>query len=207
MYTPEAFAINEEKAQLALLERYAFGTLSTVTAGRIRQSAIPFLIEPTERALFGHLARENPHWRELTSCTDLLVTCMGPHGYISPNWYHADGLVPTWNYVALQVRGRARLLESRGERLTLLDRMSERFERALPRPWRSDQLEPRRRDAMLDAIVAFRVDIDTIEAKAKLGQNRRRVDIEAAARQLVCDDEPSMSRQLAALMFEFMPET
>jgi transcriptional regulator len=202
VYATKPFAITDRVQQLALLERYPFGTLSTVTAGRIRQSAIPFLLEPDAPELLGHLARENPHWQELTGCSDLLVTCLGPHGYISPNWYHNHDLVPTWNYVAIEVRGRASLLETRSARLALVDRMSERFERQLPQPWRTDKLQPRRRDAMLDAIVAFRIDIESIDAKAKLGQNREPVDIQSAARALVAIDAVSIPRQLAALMFD-----
>ena len=91
------------------------------------------------------------------------------------------------------------------ERLTVVERMSERFERDLPEPWRVDKLDARRRDALLDAIVAFRIDIDSIEAKAKLGQNRSAADIDAVARQLVVCDAPSLQRELAALMFEYEP--
>jgi transcriptional regulator len=207
MYAPKSFAITDRLEQLALLERYPFGTLSTVTAGRIRQSAIPFLVDADTPALLGHVARENPHWQELTACSDLLVTCLGPHGYISPNWYQSRDLVPTWNYVAIEVRGRATLLESRAERLVVVERMSERFERDLPEPWRIDKLDPRRRDAMLDAIVAFRIDIASIDAKAKLGQNRRPIDIEAAAQQLVRSEARSMPRALAALMFDCLPKS
>jgi transcriptional regulator len=202
VYAPTPFAINERSEQLALLDRYSFGVLSTVHDGRIHQSAIPFLLEPDTPALLGHLARANPHWSELSACSDLLVTCLGPHGYISPTWYSSAGQVPTWNYVAIEVRGRASLLESRSERLTVVQRMTARFERDLPVPWHIDKLDARRRDALLDAIVAFRIDIESIEAKAKLGQNRTAADVGAAARQLVVSDAPSMQRQLAALMFD-----
>jgi transcriptional regulator len=202
VYTPTPFAITEQTEQLALLDRYSFGMLCTVHDGRIRQSAIPFLLEPDAPALLGHVARANPHWSELTTCSDLVVTCLGPHGYISPSWYRSPDMVPTWNYIAIEVRGRAELLASRSERLMVVERLSERFERDLPAPWRIDKLDVRRRDALLDAIVAFRIHVESIEAKAKLGQNHAAADVDAAARQLVVGDVPSIQRQLAALMFE-----
>jgi transcriptional regulator len=163
MYAPKPFAITERTEQLELLDRYSFGVLSTVHDGRIRQSAIPFLLEPDTPALLGHVARENSHWSELTACSDLVVTCLGPHGYISPSWYRSPDLVPTWNYVAIEVRGHAELLASRSDCRMVVERMSERFERDLPAPWRVDKLDARRRDAMLDAIVAFRIDIESID--------------------------------------------
>lgn len=204
VYTPNHFAVTDRAEQLDLIERFAFGTLSTVTAGRIRSSHIPFLVERSTPALFGHVARANPHWSEFAAATDTLVSFIGPNAYISPSWYQNTNLVPTWNYVAIEVRGRLALLDDQPQRLLLVDRLSARHERDLPRPWHSDKLEPRQREKLLDAIVAFRIDIDTIEAKAKLGQNRAASDIRSAAAHLIGRDALSLERQLALLMLEHM---
>ena len=40
----------------------------------------------------------------LTDATALLVFS-GPHAYISPTWYEAEQVVPTWNYVAVHAYG------------------------------------------------------------------------------------------------------
>ena len=56
------------------------------------------------------------------------------------------------------------------------------------------------RDKLLDAIVAFRVHIQSIDAKAKLGQNRAATDLHAAIAALDSSMAPSNERQLAALM-------
>jgi transcriptional regulator len=109
-------------------------------------------------------------------------------------------MVPTWNYVAVEVRGRIELLDGRDARLNLVDRLSARHESGLPRPWRTALMDPARRDQLLDAIVAFRISIDSIDAKAKLGQNRTAADVAGAAAALDASDAPSGERQLAALM-------
>jgi transcriptional regulator len=202
VYTPDHFAVTDLNQQLDLIERFPFGTLTSVSDGRIRASTVPFLVDRSGRALLGHLARANPHWSELGGASDLLVTFIGPNAYISPSWYQNKKLVPTWNYVAVEVRGRPQLLADRAQRLDLVDRLSAHHERALPQPWHSDKLDPQQRDALLDAIVAFRIDIASIDAKAKLSQNRRPEEVRSAAAQLIATDSRSSERELALLMLE-----
>ena len=45
----------------------------------------------------------------------------GPHAYISPTWYEAEQLVPTWNYTAVHAYGRVKIIEDDGWALVLPD--------------------------------------------------------------------------------------
>jgi len=200
VYTPSHFAVADRNAQLELIDRHPFGTLTTVSAGRARISTVPFLIGPGRASLDGHLARANPHWREFDVVTDVVVCFVGPNAYISPNWYQSPDMVPTWNYVAIEARGRIELLDSRAARLDIVDRLSARHGADLSRQWTSDKMNPELRDKLLDAIVAFRLHIEAIEAKAKLGQNRKPEDLRSAAAALDVSDAVSYPRQVAALM-------
>jgi transcriptional regulator len=200
VYTPSHFAVADRGAQLALIDRYSFGTLTTVNAGRARNSTVPFLVGRDGASLDGHLARANPHWREFDTATDVLANFVGPNAYISPNWYQSADMVPTWNYVAVEVRGRIELLDGRAARLDIVDRLSAKHEADLPRPWTSDKMNPEFRDKLLDAIVAFRLHIESIDAKVKLGQNRKPADLRSAAAALDASDALSYQRQVAALM-------
>jgi len=190
--------------KLALIDRQPFGSLTTVNAGRLRTSTIPFLIGPEGATLDGHIARANSHWLEFAAATDLLVGFIGPNAYISPSWYVSADMVPTWNYVAVEVRGRIKLLDTPAARLDVVDRLSARHEAAQPKPWHSDKMDPAFRDKLLDAIVAFRIDITSIEVKTKLSQNRRPEDVRSAAAALSAADTDSYERQLATLMLEYL---
>jgi transcriptional regulator len=200
LYTPRHFAVTDRNTQLEMIARHPFGTLTTVTGGRARISSIPFLVSKDGTSLDGHIARANSHWRDFDAVSDLLVNFIGPNAYISPNWYESTDMVPTWNYVAVEVRGRLELLDDRASRLDLVDRLSAKHETNLPRPWNSSKMDPAFRDKLLDAIVAFRIHIETIDAKAKLGQNRRPEDLRSAAVALDASDALSSERQVAALM-------
>ena len=67
------------------------------------------------------MARANPQWRELAGQT-VLAVFSGPHAYISPTWYEAPNVVPTWNYVAVHAYGRAELVEDRAALLEIVRR-------------------------------------------------------------------------------------
>jgi len=200
VYTPKHFAVTDRPAQLALIERYPFGTLITARAGVVRISTLPFLIDAGGAHLRAHLARANPHWREFNDADDVVVSFVGPNAYVSPNWYRSSNMVPTWNYVVVEVRGRIELLESRDAKLDVVDRLSARHEADLPNPWRSAKMDPVLRDKLLDAIVAFRIQIVQIEAKSKLSQNRTPDDVRAAADALGARGRETAENQLATLM-------
>jgi transcriptional regulator len=66
-------------------------------------------------------------------------------------------------------------------------------------PWREE-----RSDALLAAIVAFEVDIERLEGKAKLGQNRPPKDRRHMARALSASLHPG-DRELAEFISSFEP--
>jgi transcriptional regulator len=136
-----------------------------VVDGRVEAAPVPLYWEGD--ALVGHVARANPLWRALTG--DVLVIGHGPQSYVSPSWYSqpADH-VPTWNYVTVQARGRGSLLDAAATS-ALLDRMVAAHEPE----WRTD---PALQTQLINAIVGFRIDVQSLDAKAKLSQNRDEAD-------------------------------
>ena len=56
-----------------------------------------------------HLARANPHSKELVAVREALMIFQGPEGYITPNWYATKAetgkVVPTWNYAVVHAYG------------------------------------------------------------------------------------------------------
>ena len=70
--------------------------------------------------LLGHCARANPQWKHLLQRPMALVSFMGPHAYMSPKVYADLQRVPTWSYVAVQARVRARVIEGEAAKDALL---------------------------------------------------------------------------------------
>jgi transcriptional regulator len=174
VYLPSSFAVRDSESIARLIEAYPFAALITASGDQPQISHVPLLYraDPGPRgSLIGHVARANPHWQRFTEAPTLAVFS-GPHAYVSPSWY-ADppAMVPTWNYVVAHVYGSAVPLVDRAETLAVLREMTERFESRRPRAWRL-QLEGARLEAMVGAIVAFRMIIERVDAKFKLSQNR-----------------------------------
>jgi len=212
MYIPAHFAAPDEEALYAAIERFSFATLVSPSAKGMVASHLPLLLDrripndgtptrsagaPVPATLLGHTARANSQWREAAG-QEVLAIFAGPHAYISPQWYEADKVVPTWNYVAVHAYGRLELIDDPTEAEALLRRTVAFYESSRPQPWALN--EPREFvERLTSQIVAFRIPIARLEGKWKLNQNHpaeRRQKVIAALEQQ--GDENS--REIASLM-------
>ncbi|HKW80990.1 MAG TPA: FMN-binding negative transcriptional regulator [Casimicrobiaceae bacterium] len=189
LYIPPSFASDDRAVLARLVGEHPFATLISTGAGEPRVSHLPLLhvADPEPHgALIGHMARANPHWRHFADGRTLAIF-HGPHAYVSPSWYAAPATqVPTWNYAVAHVHGHADLVD-RDATLTTLQAMIDRFEGGRREPWRL-QLEGARLDAMVGAIVAFRIAIERVDVKLKLSQNKDPEDVKRVARALRGED-------------------
>jgi len=173
MYIPAPFAQRDLATLFEAIERYSFATLVSQADGELTASHLPLLLDRTSGengALLGHMARANTQWREAAG-QEMLAIFSGPHVYVSPTWYEATQVVPTWNYVAVHAYGRLELIEDQAEVESLLNRMVNVYEAGQSRPWQLNE-SPEFVDRMLKQIVAFRIPITRLEGKWKLNQNR-----------------------------------
>jgi transcriptional regulator len=162
---------------------HSFATLTSMGENGLITSHLPLLFDASAGplgCLRGHMARANPHWRDVRG--EVLAVFSGPHVYISPSWYEEPGTVPTWNYVAVHAYGAFHLVDERAELLGILHSLVNAYEGPRPKPWVFDKSD----EAvvlMLKSIVGFRVEITRLEGKWKLSQNhsleRRRKVIQA----------------------------
>jgi len=173
LFVPEQYRQGDPRALLEAMRANAFATIISADAhGAPSATWIPFVIEgtPERPVIFGHMARANGQWRSWTVQTPLLALFQGPHHYISPSWYEPAPHVPTWNYLAVQVRGRPRLLEDGAEVEAMLDRLVKQFESERPTPWELDAQPADYRARQAAAIVGFELIIEKISGSWKLSQ-------------------------------------
>jgi transcriptional regulator len=203
MYIPAHFQADDPAQVREVIEQNAFATLVTQAEGRPFASHLPVLIESTEGLshFVAHLARANPQWQHFSSTSEVLMIFHGPHGYISPFWYEAAEAVPTWNYAAVHVYGRATVIQDAARVREIVQRLTRKYEGA-----RAEALFQRWSEAfvekMLKGIVAFELEVTRVEGKFKLGQNRNEADISGTYRALSTSSEPG-DQSLAALMKRF----
>ena len=177
MHPSPLFRQASREANLAFARERGFGVLAVGAdnADAPLLSHIPFLLTEDGSAVHAHLARPNPILKRLEEGERPAVLAVGgPDGYISPDWYEADpGLVPTWNYVAVHLRGVLRLRPEEALR-THLDELAAQFEARLhPKPpWRTSKVPERQLEALMRAILPVELEVEAVDGTWKLNQNR-----------------------------------
>src|SRR5205807_1922314 len=114
-------------------------------------------------------------------------------------WYVSKLAVPTWNYTAVHVYGRPRLIEDPPAVRQLLSQIVTTYEGTGTNAWSDGLLPNDFVEKLAAAVVAFAIDVTRIEGKFKLGQNRPMADREAVVAALEAQKgEDAMA--VAALM-------
>lgn len=159
----------------------AYGAAELVTTGvdgYPRATLLPILWDGD--VVVAHLARANPHWREITGDTPALLVCGGPQAYVSPGWYASKAehgrVVPTWNYSAVHLTGRARVHDDPDWLREVVTRLTDHHETGRESRWRVTDAPASYVAGQLRAIVGVEVRVERVEAKAKLSQNRSEAD-------------------------------
>lgn len=205
MYAPRHFEETRREVLHELVRSHPFGLLVTQDAhGELAANALPFLLEHDaagRAVLRGHVARANPLWQAARRDVASLVVFQGPQAYVSPGWYATKAehgkVVPTWNYVMVQARGRLQVHEDAPWLLSLVTRLTQRHESTLPQPWAVADAPADFVDGLLRAIVGIEIPVDALVGKWKVSQNRSSADREGVAAGLRAqggDDADTMSR-------------
>lgn len=169
MYIPKHFQITNEEMIYDFIEKYSFATLFSQHNGEPYATHLPLTLNKGESALYGHFARPNGQWKDIKN-QQVLVVFQGPHCYISPSWYETMKAVPTWNYVSIHLYGRMEIVEDPKVIFDSLNDMVKKYESS-DSPYHLSDVDPSFIEGMRKGIVAFRINISKMEAKAKLSQN------------------------------------
>ena len=198
MHPNPAFRKAERDRNVAFARARGFGILTVNAEPSPLISHIPFLLSDDGCSADLHLVRSNPITR--LGETPAAIAVSGPDGYVSPDWYDTADQVPTWNYVAVHLRGRLEPLPH-ADMLDMLDRQSAAYETRLApkRPWTTSKMSPDALNRMLRQILPFRLHIEEVNGTWKLNQNKSD-DARLKAAGLIADGIGSELAALQALM-------
>jgi transcriptional regulator len=185
MYNPRWFKEDRLQFLHAEIRKIAFGTLVTSAASGMLASHVPLMLDTSrgeQGVLYGHIARGNLQWRDTTPGSEGLAIFLGPDAYVTPRWYQTkkeDGkVVPTWNYVAIHVRGPVTFFEDTGRLREVVTALTALHESGAEDPWKVTDAPAEYIQAQLKSIVGFEIQIARIEGKWKMSQNRPEPDRE-----------------------------
>ncbi len=199
MHTNPAFRAASTAENLAFACQRGFGILMLNGQDGPLASHIPFHLAEDGSFADLHLTRSNPIARSSLPGPALLAVS-GPDAYISPDWYGLEDQVPTWNYVAVHLRGTLSALDLDVMKDHVDALSAEHETRLLPKkPWRSDKMSDGVMPRMMRMILPFRLAITSVEGTWKLNQNKTNAARASAAASLAAQPDAG-SQAIAALM-------
>lgn len=176
MFIPNLHKNENIEEVKSFLNENSFGILISQIGGKISGTHIPMELdidENGEDVLVGHIAKANPQSKNLKNGEEILAIFNGPHSYISSSWYQKEN-VPTWNYVAVHVYGKVKIIEGE-ELLESLKKLVDKYEQNSENPVSVEKMSSRTLK-QVNGIVGFSIKINEIQAAYKLSQNREETD-------------------------------
>ena len=174
MYIPHQYKNEDVSEVKEFLKQNSFGILINIVDGKPWGTHIPMELEidiAGKDVLMGHLAKANPQLKNFEDNSEVLCIFNGPHSYVSSSWYQEEE-VPTWNYIAVHVYGRLKIIT--GEVLLgHLEKLVDKYEVGSENPVKIENLS-KNTMRQIKGVVGFQIEINDIQAAYKLSQGRER---------------------------------
>ncbi|MES3110455.1 FMN-binding negative transcriptional regulator [Sphingomonas aurantiaca] len=191
MYRPPAFREDRPDILYEVIRTHPLATLVTYGTSGLMANVVPFTlhVDPATAVLRAHLARANEQVDHLLEGSPILVIFQGPQAYISPSWYATKRehgkVVPTWNYVIVQVRGTPVVIDGRDWLRDQIDELTAIHERGRADPWSLEDAPADFVAGQMKGIIGVEIPIERIEGKWKVSQNQpipNRIGVERGLR-------------------------
>jgi transcriptional regulator len=178
LYIPKAHLVEDRKLLHDLMDEHAFAELVTPTPA-LRITHLPVLLDRTAGqygTIHGHISRQNVQAKAFDGKQEAVIVFQGPQGYISPKWYQTAQAVPTWNFAVVHATGKLRPVTDPKDLHAFLARLIRKFETYQGTDYDFSKLPDSYVNGMLQGIIGFQMEIELLEGKFKLGQERSDAD-------------------------------
>ncbi len=175
MYDVPHFKEHDQATLLAFVHQQPFALITGVGKdGFPVATQVPVFIEERDSGLVltGHIKRNTDHHKAFAHSEKVLCVFSGAHTYVSASWYTDPHQVSTWNYMSVHIRGKFNFLGDEGL-VEVLKKTSLHFEKGDQRsPTVFENLPEEYLKKMMKAIVAFEIEVLSMDNVFKLSQNR-----------------------------------
>lgn len=175
MYNLPYFKEGDQEVVLEFMRKHPFVFLSGVNEGnKPVATQVPVFIDERDGKLFltGHIMRNNDHHKAFEKNPNVLAVFTSPHVYVSATWYDDPHQASTWNYMSVHAKGSIRF-GNKEDLIAILKRLTLHYENNNPASTTVfDNLTSEYTEPLMKAIVAFEVEIVSIDNVFKLSQNR-----------------------------------
>jgi transcriptional regulator len=180
MHPTPIFTNHDKAAALAFAARCPFASVAVNGEGGPVTALVPLFYDAGKQCFLGHVARANPFWKAAKTEGVAAAIFRGPNAYISPSYYPSKAehhkAVPTWNYMAAEIRGQITVAEDSANMAAFLAPLTDVMESGLKQPWKISDAPEDYIAKLSNAIVGFSLEAETITFVEKLSQNRPEAD-------------------------------
>lgn len=202
MYNLPHFKEPDKAVVIEFMKQHPFAMMISCAFDRSVATQIPLLFEERngKMILLGHMMRKQDHHLAFEKNPNVLIVFTGPHTYVSATWYSNPHQASTWNYMSVHARGKLSFLDEAGLK-DALQKLSLHFEHQNHHSSTVfDNLPADYTNELMKAIVAFEIEVESIEHVFKLSQNRDEESYEHITEKL--KEESGEAAEVAKMMEE-----
>jgi transcriptional regulator len=206
LYIPKPQLVEDRRFLHDFMDEFAFVDLVTVSP-TLRITHIPVVLDRATGpygTIHGHISRQNPQSATFDGRQTGVIVFHGPHGYISPTWYAKTGnVVPTWNFAVVHATGKLRPVDGEKPLYELLSKTIAKFESYEGTNYDFAKVDDSYKYGLMKGIIGFEMEIELLEGKFKLGQDRSPADKQSLLQKLGNGRRPRSLPEFTASFYEW----
>lgn len=199
MYKLKYFSEDDSEKVIAFMKEYSFASVTGMDEKYPVATHIPLEIMQTDGRLYftGHIMKNSDHHKAFLKNEHVLVIFNGPHCHVSASWYPNPVQASTWNYITVHAKGKINFGDE-AQTKKIVEALTNKYENP-DSPAAFNKLTDEYVDRLVKAIVAFTIEVESIDNVFKLSQNHEpetRQSIIEHLRKNGSDDEKTIAAEM-----------
>ena len=174
MYKLKYFTEDDNDKVITFIKENSFATIVAIDEKYPSATHVPLDIiqsgEANNKVFFtGHIMKNSDHHKAFLKNENVLVIFNGPHCHVSASWYSNPVQASTWNYMTVHAKGKINFGDA-AQTKKIVEALTNKYESPASEAV-FDKLPNEYVDRLVKAIVAFSIDVESINNVFKLSQN------------------------------------
>jgi len=199
MIPHKLFHCEDREAAIDFIAAHPFAAVAVNGEQGPVTALVPLVVNDKGEMLIGHVSKSNPFWQAANKTgAKAIALFRGADAYVTPSLYPSKKrhgrVAPTWDYLALQVRGEI-MVETNPEAMRpFLTILTDRMEARQDTPWKVSDAPDDYTEKMTQAIIGFKLKIDDITYVRKLSQHKKPEDSDGVKTAFESSNDPAQNR-------------
>ena len=171
MYKLNYFTEEDNEKVIAFMKKNSFVTIIGMDEKYPVATHVPLEIIQTDAKMFftGHIMKNSDHHKAFLKNENVLVIFNGPHCHVSASWYTKPDVASTWNYITVHAKGKIKFGDE-PQTKKIVENLTNKYEHTDSKA-AFNKLSNEYVDRLVKAIIAFTIEVETVDNVFKLSQN------------------------------------